>query len=513
MSESGPSSTPPPDPPRDRPQERSGGGTWRLFRDYFSLLASRYLGMLIGAIRGFIIPGLLSPAAYGTYKTFLLIPAYARGGHLGAVSGLSRQIPFHRGQKDEERLHVAVQVAYTFSLGSALFACAILGVYSLFLSDSAIRTALLVFLVFVVTEQQIAFRDTYLVGFERFGAAARLRLLQNVLGTGLAVTGAWLGGLFGLIAATACSGMISLTIYRRVSGLGFPGFKFDRSVAGELISIGAPMLVTGLLFNVFFTVDRIVIVKWMGAEAMGFYALAVTLVGYINDLSTLLSRVIFPRMVHRLGSGESMEKLQSYVHRPMAGTSFLFPLVIVIVHYFAESLFRLVFPKYLPGAHALEILTFSILAYTHSAMYMNLVVAMKRQLGMLWIYPVATVVTLATALWAVKAGWGIEGVAGATVAGFVVFSLGQCIYAERKLLKSGRLVIRILRSYAPTAFVGLLILLEHMALKGRPDTFGWDVIRAGLVALFYLPVPILAFRYDPEFRGLFRALRRTTVEF
>jgi O-antigen/teichoic acid export membrane protein len=496
--------------PAEAPPPR---GNRKLLTDYFFLIGSRYLGMLVGAVRGFLVPGLLDPAAYGSYKTLLLIPPYARAGHLGTVSGLSRQIPFFRGQKNERSLQDAVQVAYTFSLGSALLACLFLGLFSFTLDDRTSRIALLIFLVYVVTEQQIAFRDTYLVGFERFGAAAKLRLMQNLVGTALAVAGAWAFGLLGLIVATAVSGLINLTVYRWVSGLGFPGFRVERKIVTELVSIGAPMLVTGLLFNVFFTVDRIVIVKYLGAEQMGYYALAVTFVTYINDLSTLLSRVIFPRLVVKLAAGETLDKLKEYVHLPMAGTSLLFPFIVIFVHYFCGTIFQVAFPKYVKGADALEIMTFSILAYSHTVMYMGLIVALKRQLGMMWIYPVATAATAGLSLLAVHHGLGIEGVAGATVAGFLVLSVCQCFYAERFLLRSQGFVVRVLRSYGPTFYLGGLILGEHLLLRSWPESFGASLVRALLVTLLYLPLPLLAYRHDQEFRGLITRARRTKIAF
>jgi O-antigen/teichoic acid export membrane protein len=485
-----------------------GGGRWKSVIDYLSLVGTRYFGMLVGAFRALVIPGLLDPAGYGTYKTLLLIPGYVRAGHLGAVSGLSRQIPYYRGSGEGDRLDLAVRVAYTFSIGSALLACLLIGSYAFIFAEPGLRLLLLVFLVFVVTEQQIAFRETYLLGFERFQSAARLRLTQNLVAAGLAVAGAWLGGVAGLVAGTALAGMISLTLFRMVSGVGFPGLSVDRAMTRELLVIGAPLLVTGLLYNVFFTIDRIIIVNMLGAVAMGHYALAVTIVGYINDLTTLFSKIVFPKMVTKLGAGESPQQVARYVHLPMAGASYVFPFGMIAVHYLAVWLFRGVFPKYEPGAGVLEILTFATLLYTHFLVYMNLVVAMKRQLQMMWMYPLATLVGGGVALMAVHLDWGIEGVAFGTTAGFLVLSLCQCVFCESRLLGSEHVFFRIVRSYGPTLYLAALVATDHVLFGDLGGSLAHDLLRGGVVLAAYLPVIVLAWRMDVEFRGVLAMARR-----
>jgi hypothetical protein len=132
----------------------------------------------------------------------------------------------------------------------------------------------------------------------------------------------------------------------------------------DLLSVGAPLLLTGF-GSVLLTVDRFVVLKYFDATTMGYYALAATFVVYINDLSNLLSRVVFPRMVMRLGENESVERLEHFVHLPITAASYAFPVFVIWIHYFCVWGFRLVYPKYEPGAGVMEVLTFSILPYSH----------------------------------------------------------------------------------------------------------------------------------------------------
>ena len=490
---------PPPAPP---------SVAWKSLADYLSLVGSRYIGMLVGAVRALIIPGLLDPAGYGIYKTLLLIPVFVKGGHLGAVSGLSRQIPFYRGKRDTARLDLSVRVAYSFSIGSALIASLLVGAYAIFVAVPPMRYLLLIFLVFIVAEQQSAFRETYLLGFERFQLAARLRLAQNLLTATLAIIGTWLFGLTGLVVSISISSALCLVMFRIASGVGFPGLSFDRSTSWELLSVGAPLLVTGLLYNLFFTMDRLIIVNMLGAVAMGQYALAVTMVGYINDLTTLFSRIIFPKMVARIGSGESATQVARYVHLPMTGASYVFPIGMIAVHYAAVWGFRWVFPKYEPGAGALEILAFGTLMYTHYLVYMNLVVAMKRQTAVMWIFPMAAAVAGVFAVAAVRLDYGIEGVAMGTAVGFLALSVSLCAWCETKMLESRGALPRIFKSYGPAIYLAALVAADHGLFGQLGASPVADGLRALGVLLFYVPVLFWAWRRDEELRGIVAMLNR-----
>jgi O-antigen/teichoic acid export membrane protein len=475
--------------------------------DYMNMVVGRYLGMLIGIVRGVLVPRLLDPATYGIYKTLLLIPTYVRAGHLGAVSGLSRQIPFYRGKEDEQALKAAVRVAYTFSLGSALLSCVVLILYGLSIDDVETRIALWIFLFFVVSGQQTKLQETYLIGFQRFAAVSRLNLAQNVYSTLLAVIGAWKFGLMGVIVATAIDGVVTLMLYRWTSGIGFPGFSLDHRVVRELLSVGAPLLITGLLANVLLTADRFVVLRYFDATAMGYYALAATFVVYLNDLSNLLSRVVFPRMVMRLGADATVEQLKHFVHFPIAAASYGFPVFMIWIHYFCVWGFRFVYPKYEPGAGVMEVLTFSVLPYSHFLSHMNLVVAMKKQLAILWMYIAAIVTTLGVALIAVRLKLGIEGVAAGAVVGMFVLSILLYFHSERNLLGNDYPWGRFFRSYGPTFWVAALISWD-VWFNQENAALSHSFTRAAFVSLLYAPVILLAWRGDEEFRQMIAMARR-----
>jgi len=498
-----PGSTSP--PAEGTPQHAEG----RFFADYLNLVAGRYFGVFLGIFRGIFVPRLLDPASYGIYKAFLIIPTYVRAAHLGAVSGLSRQIPFYRGEENPKSLRASIRVAYTFSLGSALLSAIAIVIYSFTLPQPSMRYALWIFVGYVIAGQQIKLQETYLLGHQKFVAVSRLNIIQTIYSTALAIGGAWAFGLMGVIIATVIDGVVTLFLYRRASGIGFPGLSFDPVVAKELLSIGFPLLMTGLLTNVMTSIDKLIVLSFLGAQQLGYYSLAASFVLYINDLSNLLSRVLFPRIVVKLGAGESHDQIKRFVHLPVTAISYVFPVFAIWTHYFCVWGFKFVFPRYEPAAAVMEILTFSILPYSHFLSHMNLVSAVKRQMGMVWMYPVSIGVTAAVALLSVHYGWGLNGVSAGATAGMFLFSVQLYFYSERRILGEANPWPRFFRSYGPTVFVGLIVFWDRAVqpMTGDPSIVR-SILRAVVVTAAYVPIVIWAWRSDTEFRDLVLTARR-----
>jgi O-antigen/teichoic acid export membrane protein len=64
----------------------SRGG--RILRDFLFQSGSRYLGAVLGILRGLVIPRFLDPALYGVFKTYATFSELSRIGTLGIPSAL-----------------------------------------------------------------------------------------------------------------------------------------------------------------------------------------------------------------------------------------------------------------------------------------------------------------------------------------------------------------------------------------------------------------------------------------
>ena len=173
-------------------------------------------------MQGVLVPRLLDPTVYGIYKTFLLIPTYVRAGHLGAVSGLSRQIPYYteaRRRRPQRR-----SASPTRFRSDPLCSAASCFSPTATISDMRHASPLDFPLLRGQRAAEQASKPTHRLRtvHRRFPPQPRAKRLQF---NALAVLGAWKFGFMGVIVATAIDGVVTL-MYRWTSGISFPGFRW-----------------------------------------------------------------------------------------------------------------------------------------------------------------------------------------------------------------------------------------------------------------------------------------------
>lgn len=129
----------------------------------------------------------------------------------------------------------------------------------------------------------------------KFGLLSVIELIGGVLNAVCAIG-------FAVISPTVWSlvwAYVVKTIAMTAMSLYFSGYKlhfqFDRQISKELISFGKFMLGLGLLGFIATNINNIVIARFLGATALGYFALASNFGDFINTHFThLISRVMFP---------------------------------------------------------------------------------------------------------------------------------------------------------------------------------------------------------------------------
>ena len=132
----------------------------------------------------------------------------------------------------------------------------------------------------------------------RFRNLAMIEVTSYLVGFGLtgiilALTGF---GVWALVAAHLMSSITSTLILLKIQPHSKRP-KFERVAFQELLYFGGGITLSGLLTYVAMKGDNIVIGRWLGAEALGFYGRAYQLViAPINLFGSVLDRVMFPSM-------------------------------------------------------------------------------------------------------------------------------------------------------------------------------------------------------------------------
>ncbi|HET9480367.1 MAG TPA: oligosaccharide flippase family protein, partial [Candidatus Polarisedimenticolia bacterium] len=285
-------------------------------RDFAYVTLSRGISLAISFVRSLVIPGLLGPMAYGVWKTLGLIQTYAQFGDFGARAALRREIPFHAGRNDSLRLALVRDVSFGANNLSILLAAAGTLVACALVDDPMLRTAMLLFLPLLYVSHMFSFMEQVLAGLKQFAFMSRLTIGSGLLEAVLAIGMTWAIGLNGLILGTFLSYLV--VTFVQMSRVGFdlrPRFRW--SVFKELVSIGFPSHLNGLLYNIFLSIDRWLILSFLGLTSMGYYALGMTINEYLFLFSYTFGNVLSPRLVETYSRRESIEDLRGMVEVPL----------------------------------------------------------------------------------------------------------------------------------------------------------------------------------------------------
>jgi len=228
---------------------------------------ARGASIAVSIVRSLIIPRLLGPMSYGIWKTLDLIQNYAKFIDLGARASLRREIPYAAGKKDGTRLLVVQDVALGGNCGAILLATVATVVIALWVEEGALRGALFIFLPLLFIEHVYAFLEHVLYGHRQFAAMARIDIGVRVLGATLAIALTWAFDLTGLIVGSAVTYLAGILIQLR--RMDFPiRPRWSAPVYRELVTVGFPAHLNGLLNNILVSIGRLFVLSFLGLTGM-----------------------------------------------------------------------------------------------------------------------------------------------------------------------------------------------------------------------------------------------------
>jgi O-antigen/teichoic acid export membrane protein len=466
-------------------------------RDFIYLSTTRSISLAISLVRSLIIPRFLGPTSYGLWKTLGLVQSYTQFADLGALAALKRQIPFHAQREDQRSLAEARDVAFFVNHVAIFTAAAGVLVVSFFVPDPSWARAMRLFIPLLYANHVHSFMEQFLFWRKDFVYASRINLALAVVEGVLAILGTIEYGLDGLIIGTFIG--YALAAATQLRWIRFDiGFRFSWSTYRDLVKIGFPSHVNGLLYNLFMSVDRMLILPVLGLSGVGLYGLGMTVNEYLFQFSYALGNVIAPRLVERWSESESMEAMRPIVERPTLAISMATPMILGTVYFASAAAVEVILTNFRPALLPLQVLLagtyFSSLHRGLSSFFL----AIRKQARLLPVYAGAIALNTLLVSLALAFGWGITGVAAATSTALALFSLTLICMARTFFVKGvvPHLVF-LARLLAPLAWGLVCVAAGEIAARAaggtaRPILAG----AAGLVTfgLLYSPALLVAWK-------------------
>ena len=487
----------------------------KVIRDFLGFAGSQYLVRLLLMVRGILAARLLGPSAYGAWNGLMLVVEYGLQSQVGTLQGLDQSVP--------PRIVDGDAAALTRLKRAGLFNILALGVLftlatTLYFwrSTGPIRAhwgelGVLVALAIALLTNLINFHNTLLRSHGNVQAVSNGTLLQGLVGALLGVAlipwlGTW-GLLYGWLAGT----LLAL-VYMRWRGRALvPLWPAPTRDGRMLLTVGFPMFVYVMLNFVMRSMDRVIILRFLGTESLGFYSLAVMAIGLLMYLPDSIGYVLYPRMLSAYhGAGNDPEAVRDPVERALRLISLLLPMFCALAYLAADDSVLWILPKFREGVPALRILCFGAAALGLGSMSSVVLMTLRRQNVLVPVAVGTTLVGAALMLAAVRAGLGIRGVAWATLFTYGLHSAVMVWFALAGLHEQpGRRLIFLVRLFAPLVLAIPLAYACNAFLPWAQETSLLGVLRLLLGVVLFLGV--YAALAVPLARGI--GLKQLALEF
>lgn len=446
---------------------------------------------------GLAIARFLGPTHYGLWSGLQLILLYASYSQLGIVNALNRELPLRRGKGDLAQAERVRSITLGAVLVTALVASAGILAYSIIavsrhppLVILGLRfVGLLVVLQQIYSYSEICFRTNH-----EFEVVSRLRLYRTVLDVSLAVLLTYSFNLAGrLWAATLTFTAILAYILWRHPVPFRPTFNTREAV--KLIAIGFPIMLVGLVSGVYQSIDRVLILAFLNPTHLGYYAIGLTAASVLGTLPGVAAEILYPRLAERYGETNSPSQLKEYVLTPTYLLAHLLPLFQGTIYLLIPYVILTALPKYAPTIRPARILVLGSFFLAVAGFASDFLNTINRQVMNLLAQIASLAIAISSTYAVLRLGWGIQGVALATVLTSLLYSIALLGYVLLRHFATALDSLKILWNlYLPFGYCLALLLLidlisESPVSQGMPSL---PVVLLKVVIFAVLTVPLIA---------------------
>lgn len=387
---------------------------------------------------GLIAASFLGPQVYGLWNALSLILAYGGATGLGIPNAMNRDVPFLKGKKDLQGAEKIRRVAWGAILCTSLASGVMLIIIASFLSiPSSLKFPLQCMAMLFVASQLYGYLQFYLKSDLRFASMSYQQFIFAVLLPIITVPLTFFYGLSGYIAGqTLVTILVAWLIVRLISFSFKPEFDLHETL--RLAKIGGPIMTVGLFYSLLTTIDRWVILTFLGVKELGYYSLAIMVESIVLLIPLTIAQQIYPRMAETFGNTSNYLSLKTWIGRQIImATGAIVPLLVGLYFLFPPFVHKFL-PDYTLGITAMQIILVGLLFLPLSGGFGNFLNTVDKQVYNMIAQGVAVLINLGLNISFAKMGLGINGVALGTTIAYISYSLITLLVGN-KVLKSSYL--------------------------------------------------------------------------
>jgi O-antigen/teichoic acid export membrane protein len=473
----------------------------RITRDSLGLAFTQYAARAMSMARSFVAAKMLDPMSFGAWNALQLMLDYGLLAPLGAQQGLDQLLPARLVEGDPERTS-RLKRAALFNILTLTLLFSTLGLAWASVGSSRMRAnwhlsglGLAFLCVMIVNLSNMG--TSILRSYGDIGALSKWLVIQGLVGAGLGLglmvwLGRW-GLLYGWLAGCFLAFAFVMHRGRRV----IPWMPSPAVECLDLLQVGIPLYVFSASGVVMRNIDRIVVLRYLGTQALGYYGLSVNVLTLLMAIPDSLAYVSYPQLVRRFSeAADDPAAIRDRVERLVRGVAVSLPLAAGLCALWASDLVHVLLPRYDACVPPLRVLAFGATGLSLSTFSSIVLMTVGRRIILV---PAAVFLSaLSGGLQLLSLRWN-GGLAGIAIAATSAYMLSGAVLLTLAAVGVGHTFGRglglITRCLAPTAIgalltAGLLRFVHGAApldLNRLGLLFGASLAFSGMYLLLVLP--------------------------
>lgn len=332
--------------------------------------SSQMISTSLRLISGLLVVRLLDPEIYGEFTGIGVYLGFLLVGQGGIINGLSRELPYELGRKNNKFGTEITSSAFVFTiilstLASLIFLffgireLLLLNYYTSFIYMTYVVIALLNLL-------NVQFLPTLYRTNNDFDSLSKQKIYVGICNL-LSVILIWFYSLYGLLIRAVLLAIIEFFLLYNNRPVIFY-FKYNFNHIKYLFKTGLPIYVVGMINLLWNTIVKSFLFNVGGAINYGFFALSLIVENVLGVIPISLAKVIYPKMSIMLGQGEPISKIINFSIRPLFLQFLLMLFLAIIGVYLLPILVPIILPNYVDGILAAQWMLFIPVAQSFSSL-------------------------------------------------------------------------------------------------------------------------------------------------
>ena len=318
---------------------------------------SNIITSAVTMIAGVIAAANIDPEDFGVINSVLLLSTYTSFLHLGVFNGLNRNLAFYKAKGDLKRMQDCINtshsVSYIVSLIGFLISVGVM-IFFIIQNKPSIYIISAGILVTLLTLQPLTIHVecTYRSGQE-FGKLANIKNFQSIIYIMLSFLPIWIAAL-GKLIADVIKQLLGYLLELKYIPHKSTGWGSITALK-DLISAGAPLLISGYIWSVFVISDKTYIATYLTPKDMGLYTLSGYCITLFMMLPSTLNTILYPKAASKYGQTGNRKALLPFWRKSLLFFSVVIVPLAIIAYFLLPYVVEFILPKYKEGIGAAKI--------------------------------------------------------------------------------------------------------------------------------------------------------------